>query len=79
MQVLVDDAKLLAAAKPDAEWLEVKEMNHVLKHARTLDEQNAAYSNPEVPLAPGVAEGIATFLRKALGAAPGAPARAAGP
>jgi pimeloyl-ACP methyl ester carboxylesterase len=79
MQVLVDDAKLLAAAKPDAEWLEVKEMNHVLKHASTLDEQNAAYTKPEVPLAPGVAEGIAAFLRKALSAGPDAPARRAGP
>jgi pimeloyl-ACP methyl ester carboxylesterase len=79
MQVLVDDAKLLAAAKPDAEWLEVKEMNHVLKHARTLDEQTAAYTNPEVPLAPGLVDGIAAFLGKALGARPGAPANAAEP
>jgi pimeloyl-ACP methyl ester carboxylesterase len=79
MQVLVDDAKLLAAAKPDAEWLEVKDMNHVLKHARTLDEQTAAYTKPEVPLAPGVVDGIAAFLEKTLGARPGAPARAAQP
>lgn len=70
IQVLVDDATLLSAAKPDAERLEVKEMNHVLKHARTRDEQNAAYTDPTVPLAPGVVEGVAAFLSKALGSGP---------
>jgi len=66
LQVLVDDAKVLAAAKKDAQWLEIKEMNHVLKHAKTLDEQMATYSDPKTPLAPGLLEGIAAFLHKAL-------------
>lgn len=66
MQVLVDDAKLLAAAKKDAQWLEIKEMNHVLKHAKTLDEQMATYTDPKVSLAPGLVDGIAEFLSKAL-------------
>jgi len=68
MQCLVDDAKLLAAAKKDAQWLEIKEMNHMLKHARTLDEQMATYTDPKVPLAPGLVEGVAEFLSRALNA-----------
>jgi len=66
MQVLVDDAKLLAAAKKDAQWLEIKEMNHMLKHAKTLDEQMATYTDPKVPLAPGLVEGVAEFLSRAF-------------
>ena len=66
MQVLVDDAKLLAAAKKDAQWLEIKEMNHMLKPAKTLDEQMATYTDPKVSLAPGLVDGIAEFLSKAL-------------
>ena len=68
LQVLPDDAKILAAAKKDAQWLEIKEMNHMLKHAVTLDERAAAYADPNVPLAPGLVEGVAEFLSKALNA-----------
>jgi pimeloyl-ACP methyl ester carboxylesterase len=71
LQIVMEDAKLLTVAKPDAEWLEVKEMNHVLKHARTLDEQSAAYSKPDVPLANELIPGVTAFLEKALGAKPG--------
>jgi pimeloyl-ACP methyl ester carboxylesterase len=66
MQVLVNDAKVLAAATPNAQWLEIKEMNHVLKHAATLDEQTTTYSDPKVPLAPNLVDGIAAFLHKSL-------------
>jgi pimeloyl-ACP methyl ester carboxylesterase len=66
LQVLTDDARLLATAKQDAQWLEIEAMNHVLKHATTIDEQNAAYTDPKLPLAPGLIEGIAGFLNKAL-------------
>jgi uncharacterized protein len=74
LQVLLEDAKLLATAKKDARWLEIKEMNHVLKHAATLDEQVATYSDPKAPLAPGLVEGIANFLSKALDMKRGDPA-----
>jgi pimeloyl-ACP methyl ester carboxylesterase len=66
MQVLVDDARLLAAAKKDAKWLEIKEMNHLLKHAKTLDEQMATYNDPNLPLAPGLVEGVSEFLKESL-------------
>jgi uncharacterized protein len=66
LQVLMDDAKLLAAAKNDAKWLEIKEMNHMLKHARDLDEQMATYNDPNLPLAPGLVEGVSEFLSKSL-------------
>jgi hypothetical protein len=62
----MDEAKLLAAAKKDAKWLEIKEMNHVLKHARDLDEQMATYNDPKLPLATGLVEGVSEFLSRSL-------------
>jgi pimeloyl-ACP methyl ester carboxylesterase len=73
LQVLMDDAKVLASAKKDAQWLEIPEMNHTLKQAKTLDEQAAAYSDPKLPLAPGLVEGVSEFLIRAMGTAKSAP------
>jgi hypothetical protein len=75
LQVLVDDAKRLAAVRKDAQWLEIKEMNHVLKHAKTLDEQTTSYTDPKRPLAPGLVESVALFLSKNLDAKPTETAR----
>lgn len=75
LQVPVADGKLLATAKPDARWLEIEGMNHVLKIARTDAEQKAAYFDPKVPLAPGLASGIGEFL---VGVKPGATSPKAG-
>ena len=66
LQVDAADAVRLAAARPDAVRLDVAEMNHVLKvvpadRAGQVD----AYANPDLPLAPGVAEAIADFVRRA--------------
>ena len=63
LQVPVEDAQLLAKAKPDAKLRIFDGMNHVLKEAPLDPQANmAAYSNPELPLAPGFLEEIVSFV-----------------
>ncbi len=63
LQVSVEDAKLLAKAKPDAQLKIFDGMNHVLKEAPLDPQVNlVAYSNPELPLAPGFLEEIVSFV-----------------
>lgn len=63
LQVSVEDAHHLAKAKPNAEVLLFDEMNHVLKEAPESREENlATYSNPDLPLADGLTDGIVDFL-----------------
>ncbi len=65
LQVSCEDAKLLAEAKPDARLEIIDGMNHVLKEAPPDPGANvAAYSNPELPLAPGFVEAITDFLTR---------------
>jgi hypothetical protein len=54
------DAARLAAARPDAVRLDVAEMNHVLKIAPA----DRADARPDLPLAPGLAEAVAEFVRR---------------
>ena len=66
LQVSVQDARLLAAARPDARLVIVPGMNHVLKSAPTDRAGNlATYADPGRPLAPGVMEAILAFVRSA--------------
>lgn len=63
IQVSVDEAKALAAAKPDATLKIVDGMNHVLKMAPADRAANVAtYTQPDLPLAPAVPDAIATFV-----------------
>jgi uncharacterized protein len=65
LQVGAADAALLAKARPDAARLDIAEMNHVLKIApadRTA--QQDAYTNPNLPLAPGLGDAVANFVRR---------------
>ena len=65
IQVPVDDARALAAAKPEATLVIVEGMNHVLKMAEAdPDKQKAAYSDPTLPIANRVVEAIAAFVGK---------------
>jgi hypothetical protein len=66
VQISVEDAKVLAAAKKDAKLVLVEGMNHTLKKASTQAEQVKAYFDPSLPLAPKVVDEIAAFLREAL-------------
>jgi pimeloyl-ACP methyl ester carboxylesterase len=63
IQVSVDEAKALKAARPEAELLLVDGMNHVMKHAPADRTQNVAtYSNPDLPIVPDVPNAIVAFI-----------------
>jgi pimeloyl-ACP methyl ester carboxylesterase len=63
-QVPQSDAQLLARAQPNAKLLMIDGMNHVFK--RAADDQaaqRASYSDPSLPVAPELVDGIATFVK----------------
>ena len=63
IQVPVEDAKRLSAAKPSAKLMLIDRMNHVLRLSDSNREANlATYNNPELPLADGLMDAIATFI-----------------
>jgi pimeloyl-ACP methyl ester carboxylesterase len=64
LQVPMNDAKLLSAAKLDAKLLIIENMNHVFKESDSDVTKNmATYKNPELPLKTGLVEGIANFIK----------------
>ena len=64
IQVSLVDAQRLAAARPGIRLAELPGVNHVLKLAPADRAGNAAtYADPNLPLAPGLAEAIATFVK----------------
>lgn len=67
LQVTPADARALHAAQPSCGLQIVEGMNHVLKSVPAdAGRQQASYLDPTLPLAPGLADGIARFLREAL-------------
>lgn len=69
LQIGVEDARLLAAARPDAALALIPHANHVLKVAPSDDfaANLATYADPSLPLAPGVVEALAGFVRSRNG------------
>jgi alpha-beta hydrolase superfamily lysophospholipase len=66
IQVSVADAEALAAARSDARLRIWEGVNHLLKIAPADRAANAAtYSNPALPLAPGVVDDVAGFILEA--------------
>ncbi len=65
VQTSLVDAERLAKARPDARLVEMDAVNHTLKTAPGADiaSQKATYSDPTIPLAPGVADAIAAFVK----------------
>lgn len=65
IQVSPKEALLLQQCKPDAQILLLDSMNHVLKNSSVNRMQNiTSYSNPTMPLAPGLITGILNFIKK---------------
>ncbi len=63
IQVSVMDAELLKEGKPDASLALIDDMCHPLKQATSsASDQQAAYSDPSVPLAAGLMPPVADFL-----------------
>lgn len=66
IQIPISDAERIAAAQPRAELARFEGMNHVLKIAPADRAGNiATYADPDLPLAPGVAEAVGGFILKA--------------
>jgi pimeloyl-ACP methyl ester carboxylesterase len=64
LQTAVADAQALKAARPDATLALLPDVNHVLKAAPADRAANlATYADPAAPLAPGVVDAIAGFIR----------------
>jgi uncharacterized protein len=64
LQVRVEDANLLAAARPDATLTILEGMNHVLVDAPADRAGNSAtYTKPELPLSPGLVPALVAFLK----------------
>jgi uncharacterized protein len=64
VQISVEDAKRLAAARPDATLVILNGVNHVLKVAPLDRTANmATYNNPDLPLAPGIVDTIAEWIK----------------
>jgi pimeloyl-ACP methyl ester carboxylesterase len=70
VQVSVSDAERLKRAAPAARLVLLPDTNHVLKPVTSADwaANAAAYSDPSLPLAPGVIDGIADFIMSSAGA-----------
>lgn len=63
LQVFPDQAERLAAARPQARRLTLPAMNHILREAPAGRAGNlATYTRPDLPLAPGLAQGLADFI-----------------
>ncbi|MEL7691621.1 alpha/beta hydrolase [Citromicrobium bathyomarinum] len=64
LQTPAADAEALAGARPDATLVLLDGVNHVLKQVPPADRAAniASYGNPDLPLAPGLAEAIADFV-----------------
>jgi len=63
IQTTVADAEALAAARPDAHLVLWEGVNHLLKVAPADRAANiATYSDPDLPLAPGVVGDVAGFI-----------------
>jgi uncharacterized protein len=66
IQVGVEQAQLLKAARPDATLLIVPGMNHVLKLVPAdMQKQGPSYTDPSLPLAPQLVAGVTQFARAA--------------
>ena len=62
LQISVDDAKRLAAANKEAKLRLIDGMNHVLKHATVPADQQAAYTDPSLPIKAQALQEITAFL-----------------
>ena len=66
IQVPPDDARRLAASRPDAQLVIVSGMSHVLKPAPADRAGNVAtYADPNLPLSPEVVPEVAAFVERA--------------
>lgn len=63
LQIHLSETELLQKAKPDAKYLIVENMNHVLKEVKDVSENQQSYSNPDFPVVPELINQIASFVK----------------
>ncbi|MBJ9975678.1 alpha/beta fold hydrolase [Pseudomonas sp. S75] len=64
VQVDVQDAERLKAAKPDAHLVLIDGMNHMLRITpKAMSQQRDSYTNPDLPLARELGEQVVAFIR----------------
>lgn len=67
IQVTSNDAEQLKKAAPEAQYTLFERMAHTLKDSDTSDRMEqllSVYTNPQLPLTEGLAECLATFIRR---------------
>jgi len=64
LQVPVSEAEILRKAQPKATYLIIENMNHVLKKVADIDENQNSYTDPDMPIAPELINGISDFVKK---------------
>ena len=70
LQVTATDAQMLRAAAPQAEYLEIPAMNHVLKDIPdgAPAANRASYGDPSLPVSRALVAGVADFVTRDRGA-----------
>ncbi len=63
IQVQVSEAEALKQAKPNAKYLIINDMNHVLKTVNNLTENHNSYANPDSPVTPELIGEISKFVK----------------
>jgi len=64
LQVTVSEAEILQKAQPKATYLIIENMNHVLKKVVDLNENQKSYTDPDMPVAIELVDGITSFVKK---------------
>lgn len=65
IQVQISEAELLKAAKPDADYKIIKNMNHIFKEVEGNDLENSkTYNQYNIPVMPELIDTVAEFLKK---------------
>ena len=64
IQVEIENASNLKAAKPNATFVIIKNMNHILKGIQKEEDNIKSYSAPEFPISKKLIETIVSFIKK---------------
>lgn len=65
LQVEIDDAKMLNEASPNATYVSVSGMNHILKYSSENPQMNiASYNNPDLPVHETVVDEVVKFIKE---------------
>lgn len=62
LQIGLSETQLLKKAKPEADYLIIENMNHVLKEVKDVTENQQSYGNPDLPVATELIQGISDFV-----------------